>query len=282
MNNTVLLAVIFPANMPFFNAFIRSVAAQTDKFFDVLIANDGVDERLIIEGLQNVSITAVIGSPIQTRLSLLEEAEKRGYKKFIFTDTDDELSENRVEIIKALLEHTACVCNDVDLIDTEGKYIVQHYWKSRLADGQCIDNAFLMDKNVIGFGNTGLTVEAFRSMNDVKPVEMPAPDWYYFSLLAKKHQVWFTSKCTTRYRQHADNLIGIKSISSERLHTIINVKLQHYQALENSGYKTGERVKDILALQTTINSAEGLAEALQTLQELNINYFWWEETNYLV
>ncbi|MBL7835043.1 MAG: hypothetical protein JNK18_13880 [Cyclobacteriaceae bacterium] len=281
MPNIVVLATIFPGNLPFFGQFLKSLEEQTFRDFDLLIANDGVSD-LAIHTPISFEVIRATGSPLRVRIQLMEQAVIRGYSKFVFADTDDESAPNRVEMVNELLNHYPVVCNDLDIINASGLLLQASYWKQRVPDRTLIDSLFLADKNCVGFGSVALTAMAFERTRTFKQPELPAPDWYFFYLLSVSCSVLFTTECSTRYRQHGNNTIGVGNITPERLRVIVKAKLAHYHALSEAGYPHHQEEEKTRLLQKLLqDNNEFTNRAVGHLKTLNINYFWWEETNFL-
>lgn len=281
MHKLCVLATIFPANLPYFSSFLESLEKQSNRNFNLLLANDGVDQ-LTVKTTVPFEVLPVTGTPLMVRIQLMQEAVNRGYKKFIFSDTDDELSDNRVEVVSRLLDRFPVVCNDLDIMDSAGTIRTPGYWKSRLVEETTITSSFLADKNCVGFGSVALTAQAFTQLRTFKSAEVLAPDWYYFYLLSQACTIAFTGSCSTRYRQHANNTIGLGRITSDRINFSVNVKLAHYAAISRAGFPQVIEAEKTLQLSQRISDNPAIVEvALEKLKNANINYFWWEETNFL-
>ena len=100
--STCFATVIFNENITYFNDFLISLEEQSDKHFDLLIFNDGVQNLNqitksfkgtfhIIDLPKNLSIS-------ENRTFLLNFLKKSDYKYCIFGDSDDYSPKNRVEI----------------------------------------------------------------------------------------------------------------------------------------------------------------------------------------
>lgn len=282
MHNLAVLATIFPANVPYFSTFLKSLEAQTSQRFKLILANDGVaDLETRITKLPFEIITAQ-GNPLAVRIQLAEYAFSRGFKKVVYADTDDTFSLNRVEVLDRLLDRYAVVCHDLDIMRADGELLLHGYWSGRIPDLTVIDAAFLATKNCVGFGSVGFTAEAFGLTRAFPNMEVPAPDWFFFYLLSHQCAIVFTTSCSTQYRQHPHNTIGAKQVTAERLKFILQSKLTHYEAFAAAGYPQQQAHAKVKGLANTLlANAQALEDAVRKLKDLNINYFWWEETNFL-
>jgi len=281
MRDVCVLATIFPANLPYFPSFLSSLEKQSDRNVKLLLANDGVDQ-LSVNTTIPYDVIPVTGNPLAVRIQLMQEAVNMGYQKLIFGDTDDEFSLNRVEVVSELLDRFPVVCNDLDIMNTAGKITAAGYWGARLPEEAIINSSFLADKNCVGFGSVALTADTFAQLRAFKPAEVLAPDWYYFYLLSQICPIAFTGNCATHYRQHANNTIGLGRITADRIIFSVKVKLAHYAAISDAGFPQVVEAENTRQLSQRISDNPAIVEvALEKLKNANINYFWWEETNFL-
>ena len=82
---------------------------------------------------------------------------------------------------------------------------------------------------------------------------------------------------TTYYRQHQENIVGIKKLDFPRLKHVLNVKNAHYNALSNIGFGFKKELYQINQIQVDV------IDFLKfNSDKENINLFWWEETNNLI
>ncbi|WP_299702423.1 hypothetical protein [uncultured Pontibacter sp.] len=286
MVDTALVAVIFPSNIPFLKDFLFSVASQSEKSFDLILINDGVASLTDVLGEQKYLVKEVLnidGNPFEIRVKAINEIAKKGYKKLIFSDTDDVLSHNRVEVLTNELDVFPIVCNDLDITDVEGNLLEKGYWRSRLGSRHVFDQTFLLDKNIVGFGNTGIRLDNELPKLDNHP-NLVAPDWFFFfRFLDEGREALFSSSCSIGYRQHESNIIGLKAVNEDRLIKTINCKIQHYSELVKVGYKLNKELESLHFLRKDlVKETKRVQEVLEELKEKKLNYFWWEETNNII
>jgi hypothetical protein len=281
--NTVIFSVIFPSNFIFFNEFMRSLDMQIYKDFLLLLLNDGVDSELLKLIISQYSVQVKIEdvsiglSPSEIREHGIAQIISLGYENVIFADTDDKMSINRVFHSIHLLQKYPIICNDLSLIDEKDCIIKQSIWKDRISNGE-LKHTFINDKNILGLGNSSIRLEFLFSQ--LIPINIKAIDWFLFTKWLQTNTFFFTSDCQTLYRQHTNNAIGLKKpISLDRLHYIIEVKREHYFQFSDLGRKLSNELHSI---DEKLYFDENFAnKSISYLQSLDINFFWWEETNYL-
>lgn len=277
-----VFSVIYEANLKYFDDFIFSLNKQLFKNFELFLINDQLSIEVLQKKLQTANFPYVLYTlkrsltPAKIREVGFREISNRNYKKIIFADTDDLMSSNRLERSIALLDYYPVVFTDITLVDEDKDIIKSSIWKERLIDTK-IDENFLLDKNVLGLGNTAM-LSSF--MNNIAiPQDIIAVDWYYFTRILKNEHAGFISDAVTYYRQHADNTIGIKGLTYSRLKLILDVKIQHYREMSIFNPKYLPLLEDIYSIKKQLN------EGIVSIDEINnreMNFFWWEETNYFI
>lgn len=278
-NETAVLTVIFPSNLRYWGDLIENIIEQNSSF-DLVVVLDGLKEKDFakVPGILNVHFTKSSGSPFVNRLKGIEFCQKLGFKKIIFQDSDDLMSSERVSVVSKLLDEYPIVCNDLNIMDEIGTIINKNIWKDRIKNRAKISASFLKDKNIVGFGNSGITANIDLSSFDFQK-DLKAPDWYFFSILNMKYQTIFTHDVQTYYRQHSENIVGMKDISSASLMKCIDVKIEHFNEMKafDSGYESlyEQEVYKKKYLSNLINESSRELE----LPKLGVNRFWWEESN---
>lgn len=280
--STAVFTVIFPANLPLLKDFITSLNKQTFSAFEVVVANDGVSDpdHYLKDLAAPYRVLPVAGTPPQIREQGIDFLRREEYPYLVFADSDDAMSVNRIEESVRLLQDHGIVCNDLDLIDHDGTLLERDFWSTRLSPGAAVDAHFLADKNIVGLGNAAIRAELLTAM-DV-PSHLTAVDWFLFYQWVGRGSAIFTNACKTLYRQHAGNTIGLKRVDRKRLENVISAKKIHYTALLKQGFALQEQLEQVVLLESKLKRDDFLEESLALLNSKGINYFWWEETNYLV
>lgn len=230
---TALVTYMYPNAIHFFDEFSLTIKQQTDSDFEVIFFNDGVDEKLFQKAKYKHQIITIQGSPLEIRFKSFEILKTLPFEKYIFLDSDDTMSNNRVEILKEKLISTTLICNDLNLMDSKGKLFEKKIWSNRLPEGFSFEYSFLKDKNIVGLGNTAFRRELLETPLIYSAKALIA-DWFIFYQLLKQSALTctFTSICQTNYRQHNNNDAGIKETTEERLNYVVKVTNQQYSALK--------------------------------------------------
>lgn len=285
---TSILSVIFPENIKYFNYFLESLQSQTEKNFTLILLNDGVPEieNYFVNFDLNVEIFDISrhGMTIfENRLYGLSQILKKGFDRIIFADTDDFLSTNRVQSSLNYLETYQVICNDITTISSSGILIKQNSWSTRLGDFFEFDSKFINDKNILGFGNSAIRSDLVKLILNKLNKETRGNDWLFFAAIEKLSKALFISEANTYYRQHEGNIIGRKKINLRTLMRIIETKLLHYNLLKKylSISLEMEIKKNQQLLNNLLKSSSAYEEKINSINDSDINFFWWEESNYL-
>lgn len=276
-NTSALVTYIYPEAKKYLTQLFESINNQTFKEFDFVVFSDAVLDSEVDWKRIDHSLIPLEGTPIEIRIQSISILKHLNYEKFVFVDADDTLSYNRLEKSVKLLDNYCIVCNDLNRVNDEGKLIGSEIWKERLSTNFEFKSDFLLDKNILGFGNTSVRREVLKFEIKHPKNFIVAADWYIFYTFLKLsgEVALFTAVCSTNYRQHSNNVIGSKEFSKDRLIITLRTKERHYAALMDADFKEVkgefEKVNDLLS--KSLNSF--------SLKELPKDLFWWEEDNYL-
>ena len=273
---TAFCSVIFPANLIYFEDFLDSLEQQTDLSFILLLFNDGVenlDDHLKKTCLK-YKIINVKGPISETRTQLFDYIIESSYENFIFGDTDDYFSSNRVEVCVKWLEKVDIIANDLILVSSDKVELSGPFWESRPELKEPLSIKSIKNYNFLGLGNTAIKKSILPSQVTFD-ANLIALDWYFFSILLNKNcKVEFTSQCVVYYRQHNANIIGRKEMTFEDYKKGVNVKLNHYISLA----KIDEDFKDLADLYSKKLATLSAIDYRNSLQNSTKNNpFWWEE-----
>lgn len=270
----VLVTFLYPDAVKYINEFIRCIQGQSMKDYVLVIFNDGVveNERYFSDISIPFKIIDVTGTPTQVRFMAFEWLKNSEFEKIIFHDIDDLMSENRLQCVTGLLDKCDIVANDLSLMDEEGRVFDKSIWGDRLGDEFKFSYEFISNKNILGIGNSAIRKEILDIPILFSNVPLVA-DWfmYYQILFIGKKNAVFTNQCQTFYRQHSNNMAGVKQLTRNRLEYVFKVKESNYEALENVGINIAEQKKEL----------ENQKKQFDNLLNKNKNeshFFWWEET----
>lgn len=284
----VVAAVIFPANLDFFEDFLQSMNCQTEKNFDLVLFNDGCDyselKRYLkpFEGLRYRIVDATKKNPSEIRVELIEYLKSEDYEIIVFADTDDYFSENRVALsLKEIEDNADIVVNDLSLVSREGKLIQDRVWKRRLPNLK-LDLDFLLAQNVLGLGNTAIRAKLLQFEVEVDG-SINFFDWIFYL------QVFFNAKnlkcavigATTFYRQHELNTLGLGAeITRDRLEKLWNIRGRIYSFAQKLNIPNIEShlANHSAFKKEVLDDEQRLKNYILKVNNIE-NLFWFEEIN---
>jgi hypothetical protein len=274
----VVITTVYPEVEPYFCRYLDSLEAQTSKAFDVLIANDGfigLEAILSARKLQWRTLD-VAKAASGNRRDLINKAIEYGYNKIIFSDSDDELSLNRVNVLNSLLDIYDVVVNDLDTINSSSQLIDSKYLSNRFENGERINSIKLQCGNMMGLTNTAATADALKECIALQRGEALAFDWYLWTtVLLNSREAFFTNKTTTKYRTYANNVAGLpQPININSVRKGLEVKYEHYQLMSkiNDSYDT------LVTKFETQLSDQNILRYISVIEENKIDFpVWWEQ-----
>ncbi len=271
-----LVTYFYNHGIKYADFFIDSIKKQTHKEFKLTVFNDAVSNvaSYFSNFTGEIEFIDVSGTPTEIRFQSFEYLCKTNTEYIIFQDIDDGMTENRVEVLSELLRKYEIVSNDLTLMDDNGTIYKTSIWSDRLHDLFEFNSDFIKNKNIVGIGNSGIRKSVLST--SIKYSALPkVADWFMFYqlMLFSKTKAIFTTKCQTLYRQHNNNMAGVKTFDEARLTYVIQVKKAHYLGLQEIGV-------DVTRELTELNKIEAIIQ--KEIVTPKDNLFWWEETNHLV
>ena len=276
LNDTAVFSVVFPSNEVYLNDFAESLKAQTQKDFDLVLINDGLPSlpKSLLD--LNPLVLNYQGSIASIRRQGLELLSDLGHSYIIFADSDDQLKNNRVEVVRGLLNTYHLVANDLDMMDDKGKMIQTGYWGGREELKSEIRPEFLEQQNIFGLGNTGIRAEILQPLEI--PEELEVVDWFIFlKLFSWEYDACFTSKTSTLYRIRENNLGSIGEVNQESIERTLKVKQQYYSILSKRSKRFKELKEGIDELAVELSEQKNLKSYITQRAKNLENPFWWEE-----
>lgn len=284
MRKVAVFTVIFPGNLKFFGDFMCSLQRQTHKQFHLMLVVDGVPD--IADYLKPFLDDLVVetkfysGTIAEVRDFGVRWILMSNYDYIIFADSDDIMHEHRVAACLRGLESAPVVVNDVvpfhSFADVDG----DGYWRERLQDGQVFGAETIEFCNFAGLGNSAVRKDVLTAFNI--PSRVIAVDWFLFYRWLQSRQGMFMHEGVIYYRQHTSNTAGLAIVTPEKLFRVLQTKLRHMDALvcdfPNFKYELQrhQRLSERLAVDSIF-----LNEVIQRFSGLNLNFFWWEETQFI-
>lgn len=287
----VVFSVIFQQNLYYLESFLDSLKNQSDKEFKLFLVNDGaidISKHIYKYDFEIQVFDVKDLQPFELRIVGLKELLKRNFYKteyILFADTDDLMEADRVQISKQYLKVYPFICHDLSLMTNDEVVFKKSVWSNRIQDDFNFDFEFIINKNVIGFGNSGmhanLLLPVLEKMRDLKF----GNDWLFFSSFEYELKAFFIKKSPVLYRQYDNNLVGSKPLSEQRLLKIIENKISHFSTLKTIGIKSFNvdqfRIENEAIYKYLINNIFQIKKQIELINSLKMNFFWWEESNYI-
>lgn len=275
---TRLVTYLYEGAIKYIPEFIETIKKQTNQKFTLVVFNDGIQhvEKYfnLFEG--KIEIIDVKGTPTEIRFHSFTYLCKTDADYIIFQDVDDGMSANRIDVVSNLLNKYNIVSNDLTLMNDHGKIYNESIWSKRLNDRFIFNYKFIEQYNIVGIGNSGVRKKILEI--PIKYSKLPkVGDWFIFYqfLYLSQSSAIFTTKCQTFYRQHENNMAGIKKIDKARLEYVINVKKSHFLGLTEIGFDFHKEMKELDNLEKSLEKINNINSTID-------NLFWWEETNHLI
>ena len=276
---TVIVTVIYPQVMQFCSDFVSSVNQQSDRNFDLLIVNDSVEcPEAILEHLQvDWFLLDATGTPAQLRKFAIHHAVEKNYDIIIFADADDVMGKNRVEVVKQYLINNKIIFNELKLFhDCINK--AAPYLSKRFIDGDIVTLQDLDNSNCMGLSNTSLKTEVIRDILNLIPDNIKVFDWLFFNrVLAVGYEAIFTSKTTTYYRQHHNNMAAPFTLTNDSIIKAVEFKFDHFCSLRDLGPWYEKQAIAFGQLREILKEDSFIVQYCEAVRKNSSKYpLWWE------
>jgi glycosyltransferase involved in cell wall biosynthesis len=277
---TTLITYVYPGVENYLNKLLDSLNKQTDTDFEVLFFNDGIPALDWVKNIINIpfKIIPISGSPNEIRFKSLKIITDIDTDVVIFQDADDFPDLNRIEEVKKAMKSHDLVVNDLNIIYDNENLVESRWWYNRLENNILFEYEFIKYKNIVGLGNSAIKKTLLNPKNlmfDELPI---AFDWFMFYQIMYNNKLkgLFINTTCTNYRQHHKNLAGFKKMDKPRILRVLDVKFNHYKALQRIGFDFLVEIKEIEAIRKHFLTQDTIKE-----NRLILNPFWWEETQLL-
>ncbi len=282
-----LYTTIYPGAEPFLRPWLRSVAAQTDRGFDLWIGLDLLSPDQVAAALgeapQAVWVPGRPGvSRVQLRVQAVEQIIER-YPAVVFVDCDDLLMPERLARARLALERWDVAACAMDVIDRDGQKTGVVFpaetpsepWEQLLARG-----------NFFGTGNSVYRSAALRGCLPV-PDACAVLDWFLITrACARGARLGFDPARAMAYRQYGTNFTSILPPFSEPyLLRATDQALRHYAvALEHIPELRGPQRRAVEQAReraeqfhATVGGRPDLRRRyLAALNRLPPRHLWWQ------
>jgi hypothetical protein len=269
---TALYTTVFPAALPYINAWSDSVKKQSDQDFDIWIALDGVSKVDFPKPREFVHyFTAQQGQTVaQIRDAVFREMIP-DYDMIIFTDSDDVLLPQRVAAAKQGLQNADVYGCAMRLIDTDGNELGLEFNTSR-KDW----NTLLLSQNVFGLSNTAYRTDLLKHCLGF-PKDTVMVDWLMvMKALSVNAKLAFDTISHMLYRQYENNTARVLSPYTEaQILKATELVLGHYQKTVKNPL-LAKRESEVQQFYKNIADETLLTRYTEALNALKPVFLWWE------
>lgn len=255
------MSVIYPKSLQFFDEYIAGLNNQTFKDFSLFLFGDGIRKKDIASKLRTCNLKLIF-TPIKNKLSIpkvreiaIKQIKKQNYDLCIFTDSDEFVDENFVKSLSEKLKKGyKVVFSDIFLYYHETKKTVHNYLLDLVPNEINVD--FIIDKNCLGLGNSGLDLNAFDETLSF-PTDIIAVDWWLFTrILHTGLKAGFVKDTFSYYRLYDNNLAGFLNLDEKRIIGGVKTKKLHYKNLCDLGEPFIKLYKDFRNLDENLKIDE--------------------------
>ena len=278
---TAIFTVAYPGPyLPTYaQAYFASLAAQSDRDFDVVIFNDGADYLLasMLPPELTIRVEPVNGLPAAIRCQAIRRLLQDGYELIVFADIDDCFAPNRIEVSKSLIAGgKRIIFNELELF---GMNIAEPrpVYAGRIDEGASFGADAILHANCLGLSNTAVHRDAITD-DALKPDEVIVFDWLFFSrLLLAGQNAHFTLATKTNYRQHQSNIATLTQWRDPEIRRGVRVKQQHYSALRKHAIHGGLAVEFSEIGARMDGDHRFAADYCNAVRALTLRQPWWWE-----
>lgn len=281
MNSTItLFTVVYPGCEPYLEQFFRSIKAQDANGFELLVLNDGLKNLERYTGsLQNrIQEITVSGSIADVRKEGIRLLMDHPAEKIVFADADDYISPDRIRRSSEALNRYDIYVNDLTTVTHESKELTKHYLSKRLPDPFEIPKEFILEKNIIGLGNTSVRRSVLQDISI--PSDTIAVDWMIFTdMLLRGASAIFKADSVSYYRQHEENTAGLRNLTIDKINRGLSVQIQNAAFFAYRSDLHKNHLDKLIELKLFLaDNSHNIRLYKKKVEEILPDYpLWWEE-----
>ena len=287
MADISLVTVVHPKAMIYFPQFLESVASQTTKNYELIVFYQNLTKSDVETVLKRFNLVNYETVEIDEKQSISKGREfvmhylrKKNIDIILFLDSDDFINPTYVSELSKFLftKKEKIVFTDVTLYYSETGKMVPNYFSGLVLPE--IDLNFILEKNCLGLGNTGIWAELLDGL-PAFPSDIIAVDWWMFTNILSKYKTTakFVPTTSIYYRLYERNTAGFSNLSRERIFLGAKVKKLHYENLKHLGDPFVSLYDDYSCLYKQLNKNPTFAGGyIKYVMEKykNRRYLWWE------
>lgn len=235
----VIGSVIYKKAMRYLEDFLNSLKNQTMQNFDIILINDGIDEKLFFtkfkkyihffgDRIKVIKAYANAFQPYLLRIQLLEIVKKFGYTFLVLCDCDDICALNRIEMSQINFETERWFFYN-ELFSFDDKEIMPPM--------PLITEDFMqvLEYNYLGLTNTMLVMKYLSDefIESLKEGDTEVFDWYLYSRILLAGGTGEKIENThTYYRIYQENIAGTVTVTEANIKREKQIKQEHYNLLK--------------------------------------------------
>lgn len=278
-------STVYPAAAPFLRGWSASLAAQTDRDFELWVGLDGITPEEVESNagarLEARWVPAQAGeSPAALRARAIGEMAN-ACDAVVFVDCDDEMFSPRVAMARcALVTYDVAACG-LRIMDERGTDTGLVFGPSGPVDWE----QFLPRYNAFGLSNSAYRAETLRSLPPA-PSDGPAIDW---SLATRAWcsgaSLHFDPAPQMAYRQYPANVAKVvPPFSPSDVAAATDVVRAHYRAILDGGVPTPREFRGRLEAarervevfhDIVVAEPDRLERYVSNLNAIEPLYVWW-------
>ena len=237
MNNVAVLMSTYNGSK-YLREQIDSILKQEDVNIHLFIRDDGSKDdttRIINEYINyNDNIHLIMGDNIGVGRSFMQlvYSVPNNYDYYAFSDQDDIWLPTKVKRAIDILKEkeTALYCSNQTLVDCQGEIIaVRHVVEPSLAWEQTVCNNRLSGCTMVWTSNFQKIVAEKNRRPSNELLENRIHDVWFSAVAELIGEVYFDQKSLILYRQHEDNVVGVKKtkVAKQWMDKLRNRKLRN-------------------------------------------------------
>jgi len=276
-----IVTAAYPAVMKYLDDFFNSLKAQSDKDFDLWIALDGVDEKVVSLGFGKAKQARFVSAPPNAtpavvRNKVLEQA-LQNCDAAVLVDADDVLDATRVAAARESAGKYDVTATAMKYIDSDGN-VINGFFDPYLGDPGLVRN------NVFGFSNTTWRAQTLAQFLPV-PESCVLMDWFVSTLaLYTGASLGYDGEARMRYRQHPENIAASRPpFSADQIIKATKRVLGHYDLVLSTFAKLKieqmdifeEARREVAQFFKAIAGKNVLKQYVEALNALPHRHVWW-------
>ena len=285
------MGVAHPFSLRYLEKYLNSLQKQNFRGFDLFLFSHNIQKSKINNFIDKYSKhlnleynhlddKLSISKSREEGLSLIKEKQ---YDFCIFTDTDDFYHPNFVKSFAEIFVDDECkiAFTDISVYFPNGEILNNYFQEYNIPDE--IDINYLIDKNCIGLGHSGIRLDILDKNMPEFPDDIKAVDWWLYStlMITNNCKAHFIKNSVFYYRQHPDNIAGFGALNKEKVLRGLKIKTLHYKNMMKIDSKFNKYYQIFNEISTKLHDPQNIEFKKQYIDTVlakfsKKKYLWWE------